>query len=184
MKRCLCTAALLALALMTACGGGGSTSGGGGGGGGVTVSITPNSTVNVGVTLTQQFTATVSGSSNTAVNWTLSGSGCSGATCGSINSSGLYTAPPAVPNPATVTVTATSSADSTKSASVNVKVIDISVTVSPTTATVALNGTQQFNAIASPSNAPQTVLLAAPSIPAASTPHLRLCLQEARSPLS
>jgi hypothetical protein len=141
---------------MTACGGGSSNSGGNGGGG-VNISISPNSTVSVGVTLAQQFTASVSGTSNTAVNWTVAGSGCSAAACGTVNSSGLYTAPPAVPNPATVTVTATSAADSTKSASVNVKIIDISVTVSPTTATVALNGTQQFNAVASPSNAPQTV---------------------------
>ena len=117
MKKLSIAFLLVTMGLMIACGGGGSSGGGGnnGGGGpqpsGISVSITPNSNISVGVTLTKQFTASVSGTSNTAVNWSVSGSGCSGAACGTVSSSGLYTAPASVPNPATVTVTATSAAD-------------------------------------------------------------------------
>src|SRR5260370_41553684 len=48
-------------------------------------------------------------------NWSLSGAGCNGATCGTLSASSsasgvaiTYTAPASVPNPATVTLTATS----------------------------------------------------------------------------
>jgi hypothetical protein len=52
-----------------------------------------------------------------------SGTGCSGATCGTISSDGLYTAPAAVPSSALVTITATSESDPTKSASANVTIV-------------------------------------------------------------
>ena len=143
--------ALLGLVLFVGCGGGSSS----GGGGGVHISLTPSSAVAVPVTLTQQFTATVSGTSNTAVTWSLSGTACNGATCGTISGNGLYTAP-ATPPASNVIVKATLNADSTKSASVNVSVIHVTVTIAPNVATVALNGQQQFSATASPSNAPQT----------------------------
>src|SRR5258708_16992572 len=75
----------------------------------VSVSISPTSaTLNGGGT--QQFTATVSGSTNTAVTWSLSGAG-------TLSSSGLYTTPATVANQTTATVTATSQADTTKSPS-------------------------------------------------------------------
>jgi hypothetical protein len=88
----------------------------------VVVGVTP---ANVSATAgaTQRFAASVTGTSNTAVNWTVSGAGCSGTACGTINSSGLYTAPFAVPSPDRVTATATSVADSTKSASANVTIV-------------------------------------------------------------
>ena len=88
----------------------------------VSVAVTPtNPSVTTGTT--QQFTASVTGASNTAVTWTESGLGCSGATCGAISSSGLYTAPAAVPSPAAVTITATSVSDTTKSASASVTIL-------------------------------------------------------------
>jgi hypothetical protein len=62
---------------------------------------------------TQQFTATVTGSSNTAVTWT--------ATAGSISTSGLFTAP-AVSTNTSVTVTATSQALPGQTASATVTV--------------------------------------------------------------
>jgi len=65
----------------------------------------------------QQFTASVTGTPNTAVTWTVSGTGCAAAACGTISSSGLYTAPAAIPSPAAVTVTATSQAAPGQSAS-------------------------------------------------------------------
>jgi hypothetical protein len=54
----------------------------------------------------QQFAATVNASTNQSVTWTVSG----GSINGSIDATGLYTAPATVPNPATVTIMATSSA--------------------------------------------------------------------------
>ncbi|GAC1513154.1 MAG: hypothetical protein NVS1B11_24850 [Terriglobales bacterium] len=152
MQRLCSIILLITLGLLAGCSSGGNNPGGGA----VSVSISPSSTVSVGVNLTQQFTATVTNTSNTAVNWSVAGSGCSGAACGSISSNGLYTAPATPPSPATVTVTATSAADSTKSAKVSVQIVSIAVTVAPKTVTVALNGTQQFVASATPSGAPQT----------------------------
>src|SRR5512147_1128104 len=67
----------------------------------------------------QLFSATVSGTGNTAVTWSVNGIAGGNATVGTINGSGLYTAPPF---PIRATVTATSVADSTKSASATVNV--------------------------------------------------------------
>jgi hypothetical protein len=55
------------------------------------------------------------------VNWSVSGSGCNGASCGTIDSSGMYTAPATAPTPPTVTVAATSVADSSTSGSATVR---------------------------------------------------------------
>jgi hypothetical protein len=105
----------------------------------VTVSA-PKSTVVVGQTLA--FTATVTGTNNQAVTWSVSGGG-------TISSIGVYTAPATVPNPAKVTVTATSQADTTKSGSATVTVVSTSavqVSVQPATASVSDFRTQQFTA--------------------------------------
>jgi hypothetical protein len=64
---------------------------------------------------TQQFTAKAANAGDTSVNWSIRPSGM-----GSINESGLYTAPPSVASQQTVTVTATSLIDKTKSASATV----------------------------------------------------------------
>ena len=119
----------------------------------VAVTIAPT-TAQVVAGTHQQFTATVINTSNTAVTWSLAGSGCSGSACGSISSSGLYTAPSTVPSPAQVTVTATSVADSTKSSSAVVTVIlPVAVTISPATAQVLTGAHQQFTAnVANTSN--------------------------------
>jgi hypothetical protein len=54
----------------------------------------------------QQFTATVNASTNQSVTWAVTGGNANG----TVDGTGLYTAPAVVPNPATVTVTATSAA--------------------------------------------------------------------------
>src|SRR5262249_6779428 len=93
------------------------------------------------------FAAQVTGSSNKSVSWSLSGSGCTGAACGTISSAGLYTAPAIVPNPPTVTVNVTSQADTTKSASAQVTIVaSIAVAISPTTALVTVGAQKQFQA--------------------------------------
>jgi YVTN family beta-propeller protein len=50
---------------------------------------------------------------NPAVTWSVSGPGCSGANCGTIDAHGKYIAPATVPSPATVIVSATSVVDAT-----------------------------------------------------------------------
>jgi Zn-dependent metalloprotease len=104
---------------------------------GVTVGISP-ATATVVAGGTAQFTATVSGSSNTSVTWTC--------TAGTISTAGLYTAPATA---GTYTVKATSAADTTKSASATVTVTaagTVAVTITPTTATVSTGATKQFTA--------------------------------------
>ncbi len=74
-----------------------------------------------GTVSTQQFFATVTGSSNAGVTWTVqsgvTGQGCSGAACGSVDSTGLYSAPTSAPSPNAISVIATSQANPTESAS-------------------------------------------------------------------
>ena len=112
----------------------------------VSVTVAP-ATVQVHAGSKQQFAATVTGATNTAVSWTVAGSGCTGAACGTISTGGLYAAPSAVPSPALVTVTATAAADATKSAKASVTVIPaIAVTVAPATAQVHAGNKQQFTA--------------------------------------
>jgi alpha-tubulin suppressor-like RCC1 family protein len=100
----------------------------------------PSQTVQVDGTL--QFTATVTGTTNTAVTWTvLPASGG-----GTISSSGLYTAPS---SPGTYQVVATSVADTSVSARTSVTVTSgpvVSVSITPAVATVAPGGTQPFTA--------------------------------------
>ncbi len=88
----------------------------------ITVTVSPES-ASVKVGTAQQFNATVLGGTNTSVTWTLSGAGCSGSTCGTIDASGLYTAPANVPTPATVTVKGTAVADPTRFDTATVTVI-------------------------------------------------------------
>jgi hypothetical protein len=112
----------------------------------VGVTVSPESS-SVGVNGHLQFKATVTGASNTAVTWTLSGFACAGTTCGTISNTGLYTAPGSLPNPPFVTVTATSVADPTKSASASLTIAQqIGITISPTTAQVVEGQTKQFSA--------------------------------------
>jgi len=115
------------------------------------------------VTQVVQFTATVTGTSNTGVTWSLSGAGCTGSGSGTLSSSGLYTAPPApAPNPGQVCITATSQADSTRSDSAQVTVKDITVVITPNPENVGKGLTQQFTAVVIPDDAPQTVTWSIP----------------------
>jgi hypothetical protein len=103
---------------------------------GVTVSVAPPAaTVRAGHS--QLFTATVTGSPNT-VTWSVNGITGGDAVVGTIDSSGLYTAPSIVPNPPTVTVRATNTAASTATGSAAVSIVPppsiSSVTPSPVVA--------------------------------------------------
>ena len=79
---------------------------------------------------TQQLTATVTGTSNTAVTWSVNGGLGGNSTAGTISSAGLYTAPKDLPNPANVTIQATSLADSSASGNAVLTITsDVSVNV-------------------------------------------------------
>lgn len=112
----------------------------------VTVSLTP-ATVSLVAGGSQQFTATVTGSTNSAVSWSLS---CTHTgNCGTISIGGAYMAPAALTTQDTVTVSATAVADSTKSATatVNLTIVPVvTVSLSPATGTLGIGGTQQFTA--------------------------------------
>jgi uncharacterized protein (DUF1800 family) len=80
---------------------------------GVAVAVAP-STAMVRAGATQPFTATVTGNANTSVTWSVNTVAGGNATSGTIDTTGVYTAPANLPTPNTVTVTATSAADTTK----------------------------------------------------------------------
>ena len=84
----------------------------------VSIAVNPGS-ASLQAGATQQFTAAVSGTSNTAVTWSASG--------GTISASGLYTAPAAA---GTYSVIATSVADSTVSGAATVTVTAATATIS------------------------------------------------------
>jgi hypothetical protein len=112
-----------------------------------TIALTPGS-VTLTSSQTQVFSATISGSSNTAVTWSLSPA------VGSISSAGVYTAPALIAGPQTVTVSATSVADSSVAASSSVLLVPpVSVALTPGTVTLTPSQTQAFTAaVANTSN--------------------------------
>ena len=137
-RACLLSIMVVAVSMtMVSCGGGG-----GGSSTPITVSITTDVS-NIETFQTVQFSATVTGTSNTAVTWQLA-CGATGSVCGSLSTSGAYIAPNTVPtlattsstDPATVTVTAISQANTSISNSVQFT-ID-SLNMQPLTAPVQL----------------------------------------------
>jgi hypothetical protein len=88
----------------------------------VAVSLSP-AAATVSAASTQQFTATVTGSVNTAVAWSVNQIAGGNADAGTISATGLYTAPTSVPATSTVTVRAVSAADTTKAASATVMIV-------------------------------------------------------------
>lgn len=79
----------------------------------ISVSVSPLTTsVRAGASAT--FSASVTGTQNTAVTWYVNDTSGGSASFGTIDSSGNYTAPATLPNPNSVTVKAVSSADSSK----------------------------------------------------------------------
>jgi len=88
----------------------------------VIVQVSPASAQPFAAT-TVPFTATVQNSSSSAVNWQVNAIAGGNATVGTINSSGVYTAPNTIPTPPTVTITAVLQTDSTKSGSASVTIL-------------------------------------------------------------
>jgi hypothetical protein len=133
----------LLLPVLLSCGGGSAARNPNGSDPPISVAIADRYVV-LGAGEAHQFTATVTGSSNTKVTWNLSG--CTGDICGTISATGLYTAPAVIPIEATVTVTATTEADPAKADSAAVEQMPIAVSISPAGAWVAPGGTTDFTA--------------------------------------
>lgn len=116
----------------------------------VLVDVTPPSAT-AQIDKQQQFKAAVIGNANQSVTWDVNGTVGGYAAAGFIDSiSGLYTAPAAVPSPATVTIHATSTAVPAAIGSAIVTIVNppppITITISPTSASVAVGRTRQFKA--------------------------------------
>jgi hypothetical protein len=117
----------------------------------------PSASVALGQTL--QFQATVTGSTNTVVSWSVNSMPGGNSATGTISATGLYTAPQSPPNPASVTVAATSQAAPQSSASATVAITDgLQVSVLPNGASVPASGAQVFTAtVSGAGNLPSTV---------------------------
>jgi hypothetical protein len=111
----------------------------------VTVTLSPTPTTTTTTSSVVAFTGSVSGITDTGVNWTASGGSFNVTTGGSVN----WTAPGTA---GSYTVTATANGAPTRSASTTVTVVDpatITVSVSPTTKTLLGGGSQSFTATVS-----------------------------------
>jgi hypothetical protein len=89
----------------------------------ISVAVSP-STANVRVGNSASFSATVSGTTNTAVSWSVNDTPGGSSLLGTIDSSGKYTAPATLPSPNILTVKATSSADTSKSSTSSVTLMN------------------------------------------------------------
>ncbi len=148
IKNCLFAVAVLSLALA-----GGCATGGNGIIPTLAVAITSPQNLNpadVFPTQSMTLTATVTGTSNKAVTWTVTGGG-------TVTSLTPLTATYVAPATATsgVTVTATLTSDTSITANLLITVVDITTQVAPLTPSVGNGLIQQFAAIAVPDDAPQ-----------------------------
>lgn len=103
----------------------------------ITVSVSP-SVQTVDVNQTQQFNATLAGSANQGVTWSVNGVAGGNSTVGTISTAGLYAAPALPPSPNSVTITAASAADPTRTATATVTIVNpapVLYSISPDAAT-------------------------------------------------
>lgn len=132
---------LFCFCLLAGCGGGS----GGGSTPNVTVTVSP-ATIQLQPNQGTDFTATVTGSSNTGVNWSVQ----EGASGGTVTSAGRYVAPALA---GTYHVVATSKANSSKRGQATVTV-PLALVVSETAITLTLRESKQFTATLSGASNP------------------------------
>ena len=126
----------------------------------VSVSVSPNPQ-SVQISTSLSFMANVTNTNNPSVTWSLSGTGCSGAACGTLTNvaatSVTYSAPATVPNPATVTLTATLTSDTSKFGTATITIVSSQppvVSVSPNLQSVQVSTSQLFTANVTNTNNP------------------------------
>jgi len=111
---------------------------------GIFVTISPNP-VSLAVSTQQQFAATVTGTSNTAVTWSVNGTQGGNATVGTVSTGGLYQAPATIPTPVTVTITAVSQADNNTTGSATVTIVSPPTAAQPAPQTISPGGTATYS---------------------------------------
>ena len=116
----------------------------------VTISISPTSAA-VQVGTPKQFSAVVGNTTNMGVTWQVNGVTGGDPTHGTIDTTGKYTAPAAVPTPASVTVTVISQANATKTAAAQLTITatvtgNVAVSISPKRAGLTTGQLQTFTA--------------------------------------
>ncbi len=152
MKRWKLSTILTLVAALGALGCGGSSSST------VSITISPTS-ASVITNRTQLFSGLVTGNTNTAITWSLTCETISkvlATNCGTIDATGLYTAPLTIPSVTVsgtatiapvVTITGTSQADTTKTGTATLTIVTgISISLNPTSATVGTGETFLFAA--------------------------------------
>jgi len=105
----------------------------------ITVTVSP-SAASLTAGQTQQFTATAQ-NSTLGVTWSLN------PLVGSIDATGLYSAPATATGSQKITVTATSVEDTTKSATATITLTGTTITVNPSTVSLSNGQQQQFSAL-------------------------------------
>src|ERR1700738_1154826 len=113
----------------------------------ISISLLPP-TVRVELGATWPFAATVNSAGNPdrAINWIISGSGCVGAACGTVDPTGIYTAPQILTIPPNTSISAISVADPSKSVTAAITITSsFSLTVAGP-ATVSTSATANFTA--------------------------------------
>ena len=138
MKRIWITPTIILGLLVAGCAGFGSRSGGSSPttppeNAGVAVTVAPT-TAMVRAGATQAFTAAVTGNANTSVTWSVNAAAGGNSATGTIDATGLYTAPANLPTPNKITVTATSAPEKAMLTSVSPN------TIAPGAFSLTLNG--------------------------------------------
>lgn len=115
----------------------------------VTITLAPGS-AQVPISTTVQFTATVTNASNSGVTYQVNNVTGGNSTTGTINTSGLYTAPATVPNPNTVEIEAISQQDTSQKATASVTIVlpppTTHIDIQPAGPTVSAGAIQTFTA--------------------------------------
>jgi hypothetical protein len=109
-----------------------------------TVQLSGPKTVTLGTSA--QFTATVTGTTNTAVTWSVNQVTGGNAQTGTISTAGLYAPPAAMPSSPTVTITATSQANTADSQSIQVTLQAAGAISISGPLTVTLGAQEQYTA--------------------------------------
>ena len=115
------------------------------GAGAISVSTTPAGVTVVYTSHTQTFAAAVTGESNTSVTWEVNGVAGGSSTVGTIDDTGLYTAPSTLPTQPLVIITAVSQADSTVSGSYPITIVTAPAATQPGSQTISPGGTASFS---------------------------------------